>query len=255
MECPRSKDELMAEYFEGRRVVAGMATMPTRLGTFPAAFNSIIDQIDHLYLYLDGHTDIPEPANGHPRVTTILADAVPGLHANGKFIALALEQTRCLYLGADDDISYPPTYVRGLRAALAACGGRAVVGYHGAVFARPFVSYRHSRKVRSFDQGLDQPTIVDLLGTGTVMFDTAALRFEVRNWTDVNLLDLNLAVEAAKAGLPLVCLPRARGYICPLAADQPDSIYMGLKRDDTRQTELALELLALKSTLGTGSDS
>lgn len=230
-----------------RRVVAGMATMPSRRRTFPAALSSVLNQVDHVYLYLDGHTDVPAPAKDDPRITSILSAQMPGLHGNGKFIGLLLDPSDCLYLGTDDDIAYPPDYVSRLRAGLVACSGRAIVGYHGCVFARPFVSYRQSRRVRSFDQGLDRTRPVDLLGSGTVMFDTRALRFDVREWADVNVVDLNLAIEAAKARLPLVCLERAHGYIRPLATDQPDSVYTALKRDDSRQTGLAMHLQALRA--------
>ena len=102
------------------RIVAGMATMPTREKTFRPAFQSIIRQVDHLYLYLDGFETIPDIVKDHPRVTATLARQEEGLHANGKFLGLVYEQQPCLYVSVDDDIYYPHNFVARLRARLAA---------------------------------------------------------------------------------------------------------------------------------------
>ena len=94
-----------------RRVVAGMATMPSRAKTFPKAFLGIINQVDRLYLYLDGHAEVPECTHGDPRVVPIFASEQPGLGGDGKYLGLLQESQPCFYVGVDDDIVYPPDYV------------------------------------------------------------------------------------------------------------------------------------------------
>ena len=54
-----------------KRIVAGLATMPSRASTFPVAFRSIVHQVDRLYLYLDGHQEVPEVARSDSRVIPI----------------------------------------------------------------------------------------------------------------------------------------------------------------------------------------
>lgn len=223
-------------------VVAGMATMPSRAHTFPTAFRSVIGQVDRLYLYLDGHDAVPAVANGDPRVVSILSRDVPGLQGNGKFLGLTLETSDCLYLGVDDDIAYPRDYVRRTSEALAACQPPAIVGYHGSVLLDPFTSYAKNRETIWFADALSEARRVDVLGTGTVMFDTRRLRFDMRTWPHVNMLDLYFALEAATANLALICLPRRRQYLRPLEEQQSDSIYARLLRDDSVETALAIEL-------------
>jgi len=223
-------------------IVAGMATMPSRAHTFPTAFRSVIDQVDRLYLYLDGHDAVPPAARNDPRVVPIFSRDVPGLHGNGKFLGLTMETGRCLYLGIDDDIAYPSSYVRRMSKALAACRGSAVVGYHGSLLLEPFTSYAKSRKTIWFAGALPEARYVDVLGTGTVMFDTGILRFDMRTWPHVNMLDLYFALEAAAANLALICLPRRRRYLRALEEQQSDSIYARLLRDDSVETALAIEL-------------
>jgi hypothetical protein len=232
----------------GEPVVAGMATLPSRAATFPKAFASIIRQVDRLYLYCDGHREVPEPARGDPRVVPVLSDEMPGLHANGKLIGVSLERHSCVFVATDDDIYYPRNFVGALRAGLAIHGDRAVVGYHGSLLARPLARYNDDRTVFSYHRALEKAQEVDLLGTGAAMFCTRFLNFDVRRWTFTNMVDLGLALEAAKAGLPMMCLARKKRRVIMLAKTQPDSIRAGLLEDDARQTELGRELLRLRAT-------
>jgi hypothetical protein len=209
--------------------------------------DSIVRQVDRLYLYLDGHREIPAAARNDSRVVPILRREAPSLAGNGKFLGMTRESEPCLYLGVDDDIAYPPNYVAKLRAGLEAQGRPAVVGFHGVLLPGPFKSYLRDRTVFFFASGLDQTKEVDALGTGTVMFSTGDLNFDVRMWPHINKNDLCLAREAVKAKLPLICLAREENFLCPLEREQADSIYAALKKDDRLATILAIELMALKS--------
>jgi hypothetical protein len=94
MEIARRRLAKIRRQSSRRPVVGGMATMPTRADTFAPAFKSIMPQLDRLYLYLDGHEEIPEPARHAPRVIPIFAHTAPGLHGNGKFLGLLLSRDR-----------------------------------------------------------------------------------------------------------------------------------------------------------------
>jgi hypothetical protein len=92
---------------------------------------------------------------------------------------------------------------------------------------------------------LDVATEVDLLGTDSTAFRTSTLHFDVRAWEHVNVVDLSFALLARRDAVPLVAIPRTKGWVQPLAERQLDSIWLGVKRDDTEQTALAQELIAL----------
>jgi hypothetical protein len=224
-----------------------MATMPSRAATFPVAFRSIVHQVDRLYLYLDGHQEVPEVARNDTRVIPIFSRDGPKLRGAGKFLGLLSEQETCLYVGVDDDIDYPPNYVAQLHARIKAHGYRVVVGVHGSVLKRPLASYLRERRVFYYADSLKREQAVDTLGTGTIMFDTSVFRFDVRRWPQLNMSDLNIAVEAAKSGLPMICIARKKNFVLPLEVNQPDSAHRALTKDDSRHTSRALELLALRA--------
>lgn len=230
----------------GERVVAGMATMPSRSATFREALTSVIGQVDKLYLYFDGHADVPDDIRSDRRIVPILSRDIGGLHANGKLLGLALERGSFIYVSVDDDFAYSRNFVRHLRAGLARYGDRAVVGYHGVVLKRPFSQYNADRSSIPYESRPREDRAVDAVGTGAAMFASDSLRFDVRNWRHVNMVDLCLAIEATGAGLPMVSLARRRRRMTALAEKQPDSIHARLLLDDSRQTELARELLRLE---------
>jgi hypothetical protein len=226
-----------------------MATMPTRSATFARAFSSIVGQVDRLYLYLDGHSEVPRVARNDPRVIPIFSRDEPDLAGNGKFLALMREQQSCFYIGVDDDIIYPRNYVARLAARLAAHGSRAVIGVHGAMFNRPLRSYLHDREVLHFSDELRRSQAVDVLGTGTIMFDTAILKFDASRWSHLGMADLGVAIEASKVGLPTICVARTKDFLLPLEENQTDSIFTASKSNDSRRTSLALELQDLRKFL------
>jgi len=228
-------------------VVAGMATMPSRAATFPTAFRSIVHQVDRLYLYLDGHQEVPEVARNDARVIPIFSRDEPALGGAGKFIALIREAKPCLFLGVDDDIDYPPNYVARLLAPLKAHGSKVIVGFHGCVLDRPLACYRRNRKIFHFADALECEQAVDTLGSGTIMFDTSVFRFDIRRWQQLNMSDLNVAVEASKSALPLICVAREKNFLVPIDQVQSDSIFQALEKDSSRQTSRAHELLAMRA--------
>jgi hypothetical protein len=226
-----------------------MATMPTRERTFGLAFPSIVRQVDKLYLYLDGFSAVPAIVAGNPKVVAVLSSEAPGLHANGKLLGLTMEKRPCLYVCVDDDIYYRRHFVARLRSALASHGDRAVVGFHGQIWPRPFIRYHSEKTVFAYTDRLPRPREVDILGTGAVMFPSAALSFDVRNWPRGNMCDLGLAIEAARAGLPLISVTRRHREILTIEENQPDSLTRARAHDDTMQTALAREILRIRAGL------
>jgi hypothetical protein len=233
------------------RIVAGMATMPTRAHVFPEAFRSIVRQVDRLYLYLDRIEEVPQAARGDARVVPILSRDEPGLGCDGKFLALVREREPFVFVGADDDIVYPPDYAARLRAELEAVASPCVVGVHGARLKHPHASYHADRTVFHWAKGYDSREPVHVLGTGTLMFDTRHLCFDPRQWRPVNVTDLQVALEAARRNLPMYAIARPAGFLRGLGEAQEDSLYLAMRRDDRLHTQLAREILALRTAAAT----
>ena len=121
------------------RRVATIATMPSRLGTFPTVVARLLPQVDKLFVFLDNFDATPQPflLAGTPRYHP-LAGGRGNLHCNGRFLPLKDLAGPSVVVVVDDDIQYPRNYVSRLINGLAAASGRAVVGVHGRVFKPPY---------------------------------------------------------------------------------------------------------------------
>jgi hypothetical protein len=222
-----------------------MATMPSRSDTAPRAIASILPQVDRLWLFLDRFDAVPAYAE-HARIRVLRTDGVGDIRANGKLAGVAHEPSAsCTFFSVDDDVEYPADYCDVLEAHLEQYAGRAAVGVHAAIFQPPVASYVHDMSVMHRRASLDVATEVDLLGTDSTAFRTSTLHFDVREWKRINVVDLSFALLARRDAVPLVAIPRAKGWVQPLAERQVDSIWLGVKRDDTEQTALAQELVTL----------
>ena len=226
-------------------IIAGMATMPTRTETFYKALRSILPQVDRLYLFFDQFEKLPEIR--HSKIVTLRSQDHGNFHSSGKFMGLLMTPPGSYYLSVDDDILYPPGYVKKMIWHLHQYQNNVVAGVHGFTFNNKFQSYIKDRNIVNRSARLPNPYQVDVLGTGTVMFNTSLLTFDMRNWQFPNMVDLQFAHECAIRKIPALLVPRERFWIKELGALQSDSIYADILRDDSKQTEFSNKLLQLQT--------
>ena len=221
-----------------------MATMPSRADTAPLVLGSILPQVSRLWLFLDRFEFVPAYAD-HEKIKVVRSQDVGDLRSNGQLIGLVLDERPCTFFPVGDDIDYPNDYCDTLQTHLDHLSGRAVVGVHAAVLPPSLGSYGSDTKFLHFRSEQRRMQGVDILGTGTLAFRTSTLRFDVRRWSDLNMVDLLFARTARERIVPLVMIPRRARWITALDENQDDSIWAGVLRNDSRQTELARELQAL----------
>jgi hypothetical protein len=226
------------------RCVATIATQPSRHNTFARVLPVIAAQVDHVYVYLDDFDEVPVFLAEDPNVTVIRSQDTGRFRAAGRFLFLLDLAEPVVVISVDDDIHYPPDYVRRLVDALAEADGNAVVGVHGTRFSPPFRDYVRDARTVWFARRLWRGRSVDQLGAGTVAFRSDRLSFDVREWQAIRCDDIMLAGEAKKRGLPLLCIPRRRFWMRPIGEYQTHSLWREIKQDPTEETALMRALLA-----------
>lgn len=224
-------------------IVAGMATMPTRLESLQQSLPTILEQVDRLYLFLDKFDEVPDFIL-HPKITQLRSQNVGDLRANGKLLGLNFVEEPSYYFCFDDDIIYPNDYVHRMIEQLRRMKVPTVIGVHASILSRPFESYVKDRQVIARSRPLWRNRAVDVLGTDSVAFKTQDLKFNVMEWTKTNMVDLHFALECAKRNLPRVSVKRKKRWLKAIDKEQVDSIFRALKGDDSYQTSLAIQLIA-----------
>lgn len=228
-------------------IIGGLATMPSRRDTAALAIRSILPNVDRLYVYLDRFATIP-PYVVHPKIVLLKSQDFGVIGANGKLLGLASAKPDDFYVCFDDDNIYPRDFCLRLRLMLLALNRSAAVGIHGSLLPHEFVSFSSQRTIFHFASRRIWPRRVDVLATNGCMFRVGAMQFDVLRWAEINMVDLNFALESARRQVELWIVPKCRNWVRPLKECQEDSIFKSLEKDDSRQTELAYQLQALRQS-------
>ena len=202
--------------FDDDSVTAAMATYPARADTLPRAIETLVGQVDKLFVYLNGYDEVPQCVRTYGDRIGFVLDPLSQRRASAKFYWL--DKVRGYHLICDDDILYPADYAKRVVAALDARGREAVIGVHGVIYEREVKDARLSRKtVYNFAKALEADTPVHLIGTATFSLHTALLKkldmSLVRRYPIAN--DEAAAVAARQAGVPMICLARKEGWMKP----------------------------------------
>ena len=95
--------------FSDASVVACIASYPARKGMLSQTITSLIDQVDHICVYLNSYMDIPDYIQSGVEAgkITYVVSSENDLRAAGKFYWFG---NKGYFLFCDDDIIYPPDY-------------------------------------------------------------------------------------------------------------------------------------------------
>ena len=204
---------------QGGRIVArdvvraSVAAIPTRQGGLRRVVDSLLPQVDEMYVWLNGFSEVPEFLRNESRLKVFWGD---DLGDRGKF--RFVDEFEGYYLTVDDDIDYPSFYVEHLLDGIERYGRQAAVGWHGSILRTPFTNYYDpaSRQVLSFRTERGKDTQVHVLGTGCVGFHTDTLRLSYADFELPNMADVFFAQAAQEQDVPLVVLNHRGGWATPI---------------------------------------
>jgi len=222
-------------------VHAAVASVPGRVDQLQAVVSAIAPQVDVLHVYLNGYTTVPAFLRNNPSIRIARSQDWGDRRDNGKFFFLG--EAGGYYITLDDDLAYPPDYVRTLLLAIEKYGRRAVVGVHGVLLADPMTRFYANRTVFGFKRGLSADRSVHLLGTGTIGFHRDTLGLSHSDFGQPGMADLWFAIAAKQQGVPLRCIARQDAWVTPLLDKSQPSLFKEFTTvtdSDAKQTAVAV---------------
>lgn len=199
-------------------IIANIATYPAREEAMPLALERIAPQVDVINLVLNEYHYIPKSLSRFENVNPIIP--VYDLKDVGKFYP-KIRNTEDYYVLMDDDILYPSDYVDKLRACYDAFADiQPIVGVHGVTYSDFFEGLPSSRLVHVFNHALATHTLVNQLGTGTMMLKGWQMpSFEFME-TSQKFVDLRIAVHAFRQKYPMICIAREKDWMVDMEAGE-----------------------------------
>ncbi len=212
-------------------IYAGMATVAGNEIAMRAAVNSLLPQIDRMFLYLNGFKEAPEFVRSHPKITYFIDEDGKQYGDAGKFWGLE-QVSDALYITCDDDIIYPDDFVERMIAELASTGGRSVVSVHGSIILQPATTYyaEGNRAVFHFQQGLLRRRLVHVPASGTSMFHSSVITMKLSDFRHPNMADIWLCEFLQRNRIPGYVVPRRQNWLAAIDVKRP-TIY-----DQSRQS-------------------
>lgn len=232
--------------YEGNFITACLASYPPRRDKLKVVVESILPQVDHLYVYLNEYSkdDVPEFLK-HSRITVEVGGA--DLRDNGKFFFM--DRVRDGYvITVDDDLVYPHDYVQTLIRKIEFYDRKVVVGLHGTIYAKPIKSFFAGRTLIHFEEEMKQDTVVNQLGTGTTAFHTSAIRPELAWFRQSGMADVWFAVEARKRRVTLVAIERPVEWLTVQGVEET-TLFREFRRNDSVQTDAIRSVAPWKEVL------
>lgn len=217
-------------------ITAALASIPSRVEGLRSVVESILPQVDALYVYLNGYTAVPTFLD-HPRVTVARSQEFGDRRDNGKFF---FDRPDGYQFTLDDDICYPSNYVAYLVSKLQQYDHHCVVGVHGVSLEPQLTSYldRSTRRVDGFAQALSEDKHCHVLGTGTLAYHTQTMRVCDEDFETTGMADIWFAIHAKGAGVPLVSVARSAKFLRPIGGQTTNTLYDEFLGRDRTQTQL-----------------
>lgn len=222
------------------KIVCGVATLSDRVDALQETVKSIIDQVDELVVYQNGHKALHDFLNNSKIRVISSLDTGIDMGDAGKFYTLD-EHKDCYYFSIDDDLIYPKDYVQTLVGALTKYNNDVIVSAHGRTLKPGADSYYKGASVSYRCLGLvTEEAFTHFGGTGVMAFHTGVVNdLSFDYFKHPNMADIWVGLYARDNGIPLLMVPHTEGWI--LHSDKFDintTIYSSSKDKDTIQNQL-----------------
>ncbi|WP_262027453.1 glycosyltransferase family 2 protein [Microvirga sp. Mcv34] len=228
---------------EGKRflaepVVAFMATFPKRQKHLARAVQSLLPQVDHLFIYMNDYEKIPDFLLNE-RITALPASHLEDLRDIGKFYHMSDVPTGYFFT-VDDDIEYPDDYCDTLVRKIEDYDRKAIVGVHGVIFEHPLQRFfSPNRTTFRFQRALDVDAKVNLIGTGTMAFHSSTIAFEPGSLPK-GMADIGVAIAAKVNNVDMIAVTRPEKWLTPILVKGQDdqSLWEEFRENDDEHTEI-----------------
>lgn len=212
-----------------------IASIPERRETLEKAINSLIHQVDKIYLFLNSYDEViaKQIREISPKkIEYIIGDNKHG--DAGKFYWA--DKLNGYILTCDDDLIFPDGYVEKIIEGIEKYGRKAIVSFHGRTLKFPMNSYyRDYDNFFGFNLNLEQDTFVHIAGTGCMGWHSTTIKPTMNDFPSPNMADIHVSILAQKNKIPMVILPHSGGWIKD--AHYTTSIYSRMVKDDKEQTD------------------
>ncbi len=218
-------------------ITVGIATIPSRVSLLEKTLDSLTNQVDIMFVGLNGHKGVPEYFDKYSNIYYEFSD-------NSKGDAMKFywaDWVDGYYLSCDDDLQYPQEYADYMTDKCKEYG--CPVSLAGKNFRHPVQSY-HRSAVDFYHclRDVEGDHQVQVVGTGVLCFNTDQIKVTLDDFPKPNMADLYFAKLAKEQKVRLMALEHKADY---LKYTHPTWTIWGNKPRDGEEMRLINEILRM----------
>ena len=203
-------------------ITAHMATFPPRAPIVRKAVNSLINQVDKVFIYFNEYDEdsVPSWAKDDDRIVWECSESsgYGDLGDVGKFYFCS-EEMREKYkieghvFTCDDDIVYPNWYISRTVSLIREKYEGQVLSYHGSIINNNNRNYHHGGIVKGFRiaDSVEHFNRVNIGGTGCMCFNTNTFRPSLKIFQFTNMSDIFIARLCNERRININVVPHLKG--------------------------------------------
>ena len=187
-----------------------MASIMGREELLILAINSLLPQVDKIYVGLNNYPEIPERLRSLRNVECVILDN--SLGDGAKFYSIK-DIDDAMYFSCDDDLAYPSGYCDYMESKVRQYNS--IISLHGRRFdRRPIVSYRKSFSLNYHClHTYHEDVQLHVGGTGVMAFDTNRFKPDISQFKEKNMCDIWVAKQASEQGIPIMGVAHKNTYL------------------------------------------
>jgi hypothetical protein len=219
-------------------ITAQIASLSQRADSLKQTIESLLPQVDSIFVGLNNYSETPSFCH-NDKIKCKLFDNSTGDAV--KFYGV--ENIEGYIFTCDDDLIYPPDYVKYLTKMIDHYQKAAIVTVHGRDFYRfPIVNYYSSATIRyrCLDT-VERDEIVLVGGTGVMAWHSSTVKVKYSDFQAPNMADVWMAKLAHEQDVPIVVLNHPAGWLRYIHPET--TIYESYRSNCTLQTEIINQIL------------
>lgn len=200
-------------------IVVGIASVPNRKDMLIRTVESLLPQVDKVYVALNNYPETPQELRSLRNVECVIMDN--SLKDSAKFAFT--DQCDEWYISWDDDLIAPPDAVR--RLINGAIKYNSVTSFHGKFYVPPVVSFKRWQGNYRCLNTVAQDVVVNVIGSGCACHNTNQVKVSIKDFPTPGKADIWFSKTVADQSVPMWVLAHRSGYITYQAVPKGTTIW------------------------------
>ena len=213
-------------------IYCAIPTMPSRLPYVHHAINSLLPQVDKMFICANNYEpfdvsilDVNLQSDLKGKIEIYLGRDFGSI---GRFYWS--DKVNGYYITCDDDLIYPPDYVKYMISKIEQYKRQAIITLHGKILDLPLVHWigigpGKMKTIYACLAEVNKDYDIHVAGTGAMAYHTDTMKLRIEDFKNNNLDDVEFSILAQKQNIPLIVVKHEKGYLKYLDVPSSQTIW------------------------------